>query len=223
MQQCLEILERGNLDELYGILPKIQVLRAKRFLPLLLALLHRKDREKQEFAIHALGALEKTEVLPELYRLLKRPGTQKGKGTQQLQAAIIAAMGELGSDNAVRYFREFFYGPAEKDPFTTRRRRLILESLGVIAQQGGAEALRALVELLNYPDEEIRATAVAEIAVAFWHRPEELPEPIFQKLASLVRDRDAEVRNAVLEALEGLAGLGSEKCEKFLREYERKD
>jgi len=83
-----------------------------------------------------------------------------------------------------------------------------LDVLGSIAQQGGSTALGKLLECLEHEDFMMRANAITNIATAFWHRPNEIPRKIFDKLLGLFNDGDLYVQYSLISALENLADIG---------------
>ena len=62
----------------------------------------------------------------------------------------------------------------------------------------------------------LRAQAVRELAVAYWHRPNEVPETVFHAMTVLAGDDSDEVRGAALSALSDLAQLGCEAAEQYM-------
>ena len=66
IQGCLKVLEKGEVEDLFEILPRIGVLRDPRFDESLLALLRHEDTRRREFAAYAMGALGRREFLDAL-------------------------------------------------------------------------------------------------------------------------------------------------------------
>ena len=57
IQECLLIMESGDIEDLFEIIPRIGVLRDHRFRDPLTALLTDKDSKKREFAAYSMGAM----------------------------------------------------------------------------------------------------------------------------------------------------------------------
>ncbi len=66
VRECLRILESGDTEKLFEIIPRIGVLRDPRFKEPLIALLSEKDLKKREFAAYALGSMGNREFLEPL-------------------------------------------------------------------------------------------------------------------------------------------------------------
>jgi hypothetical protein len=62
----------------------------------------------------------------------------------------------------------------------------------------------------------VRIQAVTELSVAFWHRPNEMPENLLGRVFAMAADKNAEVQMAAKAALSNLAQLGSEKAGELL-------
>ena len=216
VRHCLEALERGNLDMLYDILPELGVLRHESFLPPLFALLQDTDRRKQEFAAHALGAVGNPKALEPIRQMLSDSRTFKGPGSDSLQTALIDAIGEIGRDAGVPILKALLDLKTGTDLFARRRRELVIEALGAIAQQGGKKALNLLVELLSVKDPAMQLASISEISVAFWHRPNEIPPRVFNHLVHLSTSRNEAVRTTAIAELETLANLGCAKAKSLL-------
>jgi HEAT repeat protein len=138
----------------------------------------------------------------------------KGFGAEELQIAIIEAIGAIGDDAAVDFFLPILTGP-DNARETGKMRKWILESLGAIAQQGGARSLEALLKLTEQNDAELRAQALSELSVAYWHRPNEIEEATLERIYELTQDRSPVVAESALDALQSLADVGCRKAEKL--------
>jgi len=57
IKDCLEIIESGDIEDLFEIIPRIGVLRDSRFQEPLLALLRHEDVKRREFAAYSMGAM----------------------------------------------------------------------------------------------------------------------------------------------------------------------
>ena len=75
--------------------------------------------------------------------------------------------------------------------------------------------MKELTRLMREKDIELRAQAVMELAVAYWHRPSELPETVLHEMISLTEDDSEEVRQAALSSLSDLAQLGCQAAERY--------
>ena len=92
----------------------------------------------------------------------------------------------------------------------------VLSAIGNIAQQGSMLGVKELTRLMRNEDTELRAHAVNELAVAFWHRPNDLPDTVLQQMLSLTRDKAQTVRNAATWSLFDLADLGCSSARQYL-------
>ncbi|MGH9340739.1 MAG: HEAT repeat domain-containing protein [Acidobacteriota bacterium] len=214
---CLEILSRGNPNELYDILPHISLVRSPAFMEALVQLLHSGDRDQKEFAALGLGSLGKPNCIEDLLEVFMRPETFKGTGSQSLQTAIIIALGEIGDEAAVQPLIRIYDLSFPQDQFSLRRKRLVLSSLGTLAQQGSVKAEQELLRLMKHKHEEVRAQAVTELATAYWHRAGDIPDELLQQICGLTEESSEEVRKAALSSLSNLADLGCESAEEFLK------
>lgn len=214
-QTCLRIFQSGSSEQLYSILPHISVIRSPLFFEPLVVLLSSPERIRKEFAALALGSLGDPRAIEPLLAALKDRSTLKGTGTHSLQTAIIVALGEIGEEAAVAPLLEIYSATSPQGHFSNRRKELVLASLGSLAQQGSTRAERELIRIVREEGPELRAVALTELATAYWHRPNGVPENVFGLLSSLAEDRSGEVRNAALAALSNLADLGSGWAEDF--------
>lgn len=221
---CLDVIESGDIEDLFETLPRIRVLRDTRFKKPLLAMLAHKDVRRREFAAYAIGALRDRSLLDPLKKEFAAARRLKGQGARDLQIAIVDAIGTIGDDAAVDFFLSALQSCAAGKGATAGKaagknaRRLsqwIIESLGVLAQQGGKRSLKALVELMDHDDPEIRALAVSELSVCYWHRPNEVADGTIQKIYDLTSARETVVAESALSALQNLADVGCRRAEEF--------
>lgn len=142
---CLDVIESGDIEDLFETLPRIRVLRDTRFKKPLLAMLAHKDVRRREFAAYAIGALRDRSLLDPLKKEFAAARRLKGQGARDLQIAIVDAIGTIGDDAAVDFFLSALQSCAAGKGATAGKaagknaRRLsqwIIESLGVLAQQG---------------------------------------------------------------------------------------
>jgi HEAT repeat protein len=224
IRECIGIMESGNIEDLFEIIPRIGVLRDSRFKEPLLALLDHEDIKRREFAAYSMGAMADRGFLDPLKKAFFEARQLKGFGSRELQIAIIEAIGAIGDDAAVDFFL-----PTLKSCCATkaaaegrgagkvagRMSKWIIESLGAIAQQGGNRSLEALIELTTHPDPEIRAQALSELSVAYWHRPNEIDDATLEKFYALTTDQEAIVAESALAALQNLADVGCSRAEAY--------
>jgi HEAT repeat protein len=213
IEDCLQVIEAGEIEDLFEIIPRIGVLRDSRFEQPLMALLFQDDMKKREFAAHALGAMGKREFLEPLKKAFLDTNKVKGFGAEDFQMAVIEAIGSIGDDAAVDFFLPLLKGCEEVK--SARIARWIIESLGSIAQQGGSRSLEALVEITHHTDPELKALAVSEISVAHWHRPNEIDEVVLGRICELTTDPSPMVVESAVAALQSLADVGCRRAEEL--------
>ena len=213
IQTCLSILLEGKAKKLYEVLPHISVVRSPLFLEPLLKLLQSGNRNQKEFAAIALGSLGDARAIEPLYKVFVKPSTFRGKGSQSLQASIIHALGEIGDEQAIEPLQAIYKGEGVA---ALRRKGWILSALGNLAQQGHVVAVKELTRVMKEKDPALRAQAVRELAVAYWHRPNEVPETVFHTMTVLAGDDSDEVRGAALSALSDLGQLGCQAAEQYI-------
>jgi HEAT repeat protein len=223
IRDCLEIMESGDIEDLFEIIPRVGVLRDPRFNKPLLDLLLHEDIKRREFAAYSMGAMGDRGFLEPLKKAFTKARQLKGFGARELQIAIIEAIGAIGDDAAVDFFL-----PALKTCCATkastegknarsagRMSQWIIESLGAIAQQGGGRSLDALIELVMHDDPEIQAQALSELSVAYWHRPNDVPDFILERIYELTTHHEAIVAESALAALQNLADVGCRRAEDY--------
>jgi HEAT repeat protein len=232
IRDCLLIMESGDVEDLFEIIPRIGVLRDPRFNEPLLVFLAQEDIKKREFAAYSMGAVGDRAFLEPLKRAFIEARQLKGFGAHELQIAIIEAIGAIGDDAAVDFFL-----PTLKSCCATkaakegkgasrsagRMSKWIIESLGAIAQQGGARSLRALLELATHDDPEIQAQALSELSVAYWHRPNEIEDYTLEKIYGLTTHHEVLVAESALAALQNLADVGCQRAEKYFTSSEENE
>ncbi len=222
IRECLAVMESGNIEELFEIIPRIGVLRDPRFTEPLLKLLEHENVKRREFAAYSMGAIGDRQFLEPLKKAFKKAARIRGAGARELQVAVIESIGAIGDDASVDFFL-----PALKVCCTDRAadgkharnaRKMsqwIIESLGAIAQQGGARSLDALLQLTAHDDPEIQAQALSELSVAYWHRPNEVKESTLAKIVELTRHPESVVAESALAALQSLADVGCRRAEAY--------
>jgi hypothetical protein len=213
IQNCLLTLESGDLEDLFEIIPRIGVLRDQRFHKPLIQMLSQKDPKRCEFAAYAMGAMGNREFLQPLKKAFQDAQKMKGSGAQECLIAIIEAIGAIGDDAAVEFFMPILNGSDASAH--GRMLRWIVESLGAIAQQGGPRSTQALIEITEHHNPELRAQALSELAVAYWHKPNEIEESTIQRILKLTRDKNEMVAESALAALQSLADVGCRRAEKL--------
>jgi len=213
IRNCLLIMESGDIEDLFEIIPRIGVLRDPRFHEPLTRLLFHKDTKRCEFAACAMGAMGNREFLEPLKKAFLQAQKMRGFGAQDFLIAVIEAIGAVGDDAAVEFFLPILKGPEAATH--TRMLKWIVESLGAIAQQGGSRSLGALLEMTEHRNPELRAQALSELAVAYWHRPNEIADSTVDRIYELTTDRNAIVAESALAALQSLADVGCQRAEKL--------
>lgn len=232
IHECLAIMELGEIEDLFEIIPRIGVLRDARFKEPLLALLSHHDIKKREFAAYSMGAIGDRGFLEPLKKAFLEVRQLKGFGAQELQIAIIEAIGAIGDDAAVDFFVPTLKTccatkAARKNKGASRSAdrmgKWIIESLGAIAQQGGSRSLQALLELATDDDPEIQAQALSELSVAYWHRPNEVEDSTLEKIYELTTHSEAIVAESALAALQNLADVGCQRAEELFASTEAEE
>ena len=213
VEDCLRIMASASGKDLFEIIPRVGVLRDPRFFKPLTALLAHKDLKRREFAAYAMGAMGDRRFLEPLKKAFTEALALKGSHAEDLQVALVEAIGAIGDDRAVDFFM-----PTLGVPPGNRQERQIqrwmLEALGSIAQQGGEASVAALLELANqHKVPELRAQAIMELSVAYWHRPNKIPSRILVRICESTRDQDTVVSESALAALRSLADVGCRRAE----------
>ena len=229
---CLGIMESGDIEDLFEIIPRIGVLRDSRFNEPLIDLLAHNDIKRREFAAYSMGAIGKRIFLEPLKKAFLEAKQLKGFGAQELQIAIIEAIGAIGDDDAVDFFlpalQAFCAAKVARERKSASRSagrmsKWIIESLGAIAQQGGLRSLEALLELTAHDDPEIQAQALSELSVAYWHRPNEVADLTLEKIYELTTHQEAIVAESAMAALQNLADVGCRRAEIYFSSEEDED
>src|SRR5512140_3188365 len=104
IEACLLVMKSGDIDELFEIIPRIGVLRDRRFCEPLNDLLSHKDTKRREFAAYAMGTMGFQEFLEQLKKAFLESQKMKGFGVAEFQIAVIEAIGAIGDDAAVDFF-----------------------------------------------------------------------------------------------------------------------
>ena len=232
IRECLAVIESGDIEDLFEIIPRIGVLRDPRFNEPLLSLLVHSDIKRREFAAYSMGAIGDRRFLEPLKKAFLESSQLKGFGAQELQIAIIEAIGSIGDDAAVDFFLPTLKTCCAKKAANEskgasrnagRMSKWIIESLGAIAQQGGKRSLEALLELAMHPDPEIQAHALSELSVAYWHRPNEVENSTLERIYQLTTHHEAIVADSALAALQNLADVGCRRAEEFFASSEEEE
>jgi len=84
IRECLVIIESGDVEELFEIIPKLGVLRDLRFHEPLFALLAHEDIKRREFAAYSMGAMRDKSFLDPLKKAFLDAKNLKGFGAQEL-------------------------------------------------------------------------------------------------------------------------------------------
>jgi HEAT repeat protein len=210
-------MESGDIEDLFEIIPRVGVLRDRRFHEPLVRMLSSRDIKRCEFAAYAMGAMGDVEFLGALKKAFQEAQKLKGFGAQDLLIAVIEAIGAIGDDAAVEFFLPILRG---SEPANAKLQKWIVESLGAIAQQGGSRSLGALLEMTEHRSPELRCLALSELAVAYWHRPNEIAEATLDRIYTLTTDRNAVVAESAVAALQNLADVGCKRAEEIFSNQE---
>lgn len=223
IRECLSIMESGDIEDLFEIIPRIGVLRDSRFNEPLLELLSKDDIKRREFAAYSMGAMGDRCFLEPLKKAFSQARQLKGFGARELQIAVIEAIGAIGDDAAVDFFLPTLRTCCAAKNAATRKKsasksagrmsKWIIESLGSIAQQGGSRSLEALFELASHDDPEIQAQALSELSVAYWHRPSDVDDSCLEKIYELTSHPNDLVSESAWAALQNLADVGCRRAE----------
>ena len=215
LRQCLDKLHSSDTAECFQLLPAMSIQKDKRLLPTLREMLFCGQAAREEVAICCLAAIGAPESLPWLFDKARQVGRAMGAGSQRMQTAILDAIGEIGDDSAIPGLIELFKIRIGHDTFRRKRKTIIVDVIGLIAQQGGRAAQDQLLAWLDDADFLIRAQACTAIATAYWQRPNEMPPEIFERLLSLFKDSNLFVQHSLISALESLANVGSERASRL--------
>ncbi|GAB4130119.1 MAG: hypothetical protein Kow001_24070 [Acidobacteriota bacterium] len=213
---CLELIGRGDSEEIYDILPHIRVLRSPRFFQPLVNLLESGDPGQKAAAAAGLGSLGDPAAVPVLQEWGRRVGSARSREVDPVRAAVICALGEIPCPASVEALREIC-GRLEGGSAHAPCMNLVLAALGELAQQGLVEAERELAGFLDDRRPGLRALAVTELSFAYWHRPNELPPELLQRIHRMDQDESEEARTAAAAALHSLARLGCNAAGSLLR------
>jgi HEAT repeat protein len=212
-------METGDIEDLFEIIPRIGVLRDRRFHEPLVDMLGHRDHKRGEFAAYAMGAMGDRKFLEPLKKAFMNAQKIKGAGAQEFLIAIIEAIGAIGDDAAADFFLPIL---ARSDgAFSSRMLKWIVESLGAIAQQGGSRSLQALQEVTQHRNPELRAHALQELSVAYWHRPNDIDHETLALIHRLTNDKNAAVSESAVSALQSLADVGCRRAEKLFLNQNR--
>jgi len=220
--ECLQVLESGETEDLFELLPRIGVVRDQRFHRVLLALLEHKDVRRREFAACAMGAMADVGFLKPLKTAFLKTCRARGFGSRGLQTAIIEAIGAIGDDSAVDFFLPELLNRrlsprGGKNKNNDGIRRWIIGAIGAIAQQGRPRSLAMLAELAVNEDPGIQVLALAELSGAYWHRPNDISDEVLEDIRNLTASDNSAVAEAALAALQNLADVGCARAEALFR------
>ena len=220
--ECLKVLESGETEDLFELIPRIGVVRDRRFHRPLLALLEHKDVRLREFAACAMGAMADGAFLEPLKAAFLKTRRNRDFGSRGLQVAIVEAIGAIGDDSVVEFLlpellnrREAAGGGRNKKDDTMHR--WIIGAIGAIAQQGRPRSMAALAELATSEDHEIQVLALAELSGAYWHRPNDISDEVLRDIRDLTASDSPIVAEAALAALQNLADVGCARAEALFR------
>lgn len=222
IQDCLQIMESGDIEDLFEIIPRLAVLRDERFHKPLEDLLCQKDVKRREFAAYSMGAMGDHKFVKSLEVAFLESHKLRGFGSEEFQIAVIEAIGAIGDDAAADFFSPILES-MEGGAKARRIKSWIIESLGAIAQQGGNRSLVVLLEASHHKDPEIRAQSIAELSVSYWHRPNEITHAALNRIYQLIDDKSRVVSESALAALQSLADVGCQDAERYFAEKQARD
>ncbi len=210
---CLRIISEGDADSILDILPHIRVIRSPQFFQPLVELLGEGKSEQQSAAAAALGSLGDPGCIPPLRDAFFGARGSGKREIEPLQSAIISALGEIASPEAVRVLQEIQQAVSPGGNPAGRRKKLLVTALGQLAQQDVELAEAELVRFLSDSEPALRSLAVTELALAYWHRPNQISGTLLQQMFDLTADSSEEVATASHAGLHSLAQLGCRKAE----------
>jgi len=217
---CLRLIERGDSDQLYEILPHLRIIRSPLFFDPLIRLFTEGNLDQKAVAALALGCLGDEKCISILCRVYEQEGTGENVRSQALRSAILEALGELPTrDSADALIRLAAESPekCEKsgDPET------VISSLGYLAQQGIEEAEEQLIRLMSSTrSPAIASLSLTEVLVAYWHRPDAVPESLLEKVVDIASNNSGIVARSAMTALSSLVRLGNERARLYLERIE---
>lgn len=215
-EKCLAILQAGDIEQIYDILPHLSILRSRIFRPPVERLLRSEDRDKKQFAVIALGILGGEASVDPLARLARKIPNWQGPGIRSLERTLISALGDSASRAALEPLMGIFKYERPREKFALERRCAVVTALASLVQQGIDPAFAELLLMLEHRNSAIRCQAAKEMAFAFWHNPQGIPEKGLQALAGRLNDPEAAVREAARSSLEDLVSLGNSKASALL-------
>lgn len=218
IETCRKIIHSGSAEQLYDIIPHIRVLRDTSLLEPLKDLLREGNPEQRSAAAMALGSLGMEHSVAPLMGAFRKLAGGAQRADQPFQLAVIAALGDLNCDSSVTALMEIYRMEAPSGRIGANRANLVLSSLGHLAQQQIESARQELLNLCYDPDESLRSQAATELAVAFWHTPQAVPEKVLERIFEMATDDDKRTRAAAIASLSSLAQLGSEKAGDLVRQ-----
>ncbi|MEE2822025.1 MAG: hypothetical protein VYA53_03490 [Acidobacteriota bacterium] len=216
VRTCLDVFSHGTEEQLYEILPHVSILRSPLFLKPLLSLLKSGKVYQQEFAAVALGSVGDSQAIKPLTDVFMKSISAHRDDVRSLQASIVQSLGDIGNEQAIQPLLRIYKLRVGSGRLSSCRQSWVLAALGNLAQQGGMRAVRELTTCMRTESELLRAQAVAEMAMAFWHRPAEVPEEVLEDMYMMTADRSEGVRAAALSALSDLAKLGVVETDRSL-------
>jgi len=208
-------LYRGKA--IVGLLPHIRILRSPLYFESLVALLETGNSAQKAAAAAALGSLGDSRCID----TLRQAYFTTHRDPEQVRSAIVSALGEIPTAAAVELLIEIHKAKGTSRRSQSRRFEQIVIALGQLAQQELAEAEAELIRFLSDGEPSLRATAVTELSLGYWHRPNCLSSALIQQIFDLTGDESDDVRLAAKEALISLAKLGCTKAVVLIRQSKK--
>lgn len=213
---CLDLIRRGDPEDILDILPHIRVLRAPEFFDPLVGLLSSADPDQRAAAAAGLGSLGDVRSVPFLKTLIMKHSSRRSADSETVRHAAITALGEISSAESTGVLATVVKACAPNaDGRGTAG--LAIEALGQLAQQNVASAEAELVRLIDHVDGSLSALATTELSFAYWHRPNQVEDELLDLFHRLTGSPAEEVSTAATAALQSLARLGGKGAAARLR------
>ena len=214
---CRGIIQNGDPEELLEILPHLRVLRDPTLRSPLLRLLAEGRPLQKAAAVECLATLGDPALIPEFLAAFLNSYLEKGGEGSRIRAAVLTGLGDIPDEAAVDALRRIYREASAGSVEVPLMERLLIASLGRLAQQGIQSAEKWLFDFLTDGTPRQKALAATEAAVAYWHRPQQAPAVLLERLTALCQNEAGKVATAAYEALASLAGIGSRAAEECLK------
>jgi len=221
-ETCLKIIKRGDYDEIVGILPHIRILRCGEFFDPLTQLLTDGRSDQKTAAALALGSLGDNRCVAILREAYNQAHESEQDRNRNLKTAVIEALGELATKDAVDTLVDLITKLPRQNKDLDELESVI-PALGQLAQQGIEKAEKQLINLMNSGEDSIIISlSLTEVLVSYWHRPNDIPDQLFEQVAAIATNAPKEIKRAAVSSLSSLIQLGSEKARFYLSKIQDK-